>query len=78
MTLEEFKNDYNWQHAFHEAIHGSCKSYNSDDRGPIENVIEVFFSVEGENDGDNWLAIVKMDDGKYCKMSAGCDYTGWD
>lgn len=75
--FENFKDSYDWRHAFYEAVHGE---YGPDGGGlgPIEKVVEVIASVDGENDGDDWLAIVKWDDGKYAKMFAGCDYTGWD
>lgn len=58
--------DYNWTNAV------SCASWN-----PAQ-VAEVIASSEGENDGANWLLVVKLADGRYSFLSAGCDYTGWD
>lgn len=43
-----------------------------------EDVAEVLAMEEGENDGANWLMVVKLKDGRYSFLSAGCDYTGWD
>jgi hypothetical protein len=68
-ALEDFKADGDWQNAF-GAKH----------RGPIENVTRVIYAAEGENDEDDWLAVVEWsgDEGRFAVMSAGCDYTGWD
>lgn len=59
-------NDYNWR----EAI--SYASWSSD------QVAEVIASDEGCNDGPNWLLVVRLADGQFSFLSAGCDYTGWD
>lgn len=42
------------------------------------DVQDVIASSEGENDGSNWLAAVKLKDGRFAFVSAGCDYTGFD
>lgn len=78
--LEDFKNDYDWQSAFHEAVHHSCKSYDEKDRGPIEQVVRLIAWAAGENDEADWLAIVEMEreGDRFAVMAAGCDYTGWD
>lgn len=41
-------------------------------------VAEMIASSEGQNGGDNWLLVVKLADGRYSFLSAGCDFTGWD
>lgn len=43
-----------------------------------EDVEEVYYSIEGENDGDDWVIAGKLKDGRFFGMRAGCDYTGWD
>lgn len=43
-----------------------------------KDVEEVIASSEGYNDGDSWIALCKLKDGKYGATEAGCDYTGWD
>lgn len=43
-----------------------------------EDIAEVIAADGGCNDGDNWVAIFKLHDGRYAYLSAGCDYTGWD
>ena len=85
--LISFKDNYDWQHAFYEAANGDCKSY--DEIGPIQHVEEVIACDEGENDGAEWIAIVKLvpetslhknitENGPFAIIVAGCDYTGWD
>ena len=43
-----------------------------------DDIVEVIAADEGERDGANWIAILKLKNGLYIFMSAGCDYTGWD
>lgn len=83
MTVEELKADSDWQHAFDEAFgHGYRCQYIEDDPldppNPIEQVAEVIASADGENDGPDWVGIFRMTDGRFAKVFAGCDYTGWD
>lgn len=65
MLLDKFKSDSDWQEAFSLA------------GGNLNRVQEVIASDEGANDGPDWIAIVRMDDGQFAKVFAGCDYTGW-
>lgn len=43
-----------------------------------EDVQEVLAASEGYNDGPDWIAVVRLKDGQYASVVAGCDYTGWD
>lgn len=45
------------------------------DRRDIQQLIAY---AEGERDRLRWLALMKLWDGRYAFLSAGCDYTGWD
>jgi len=63
--LEIFK-DYDWEEAMQYA------SWSPDQVG------EIIAAENGENDGCNWIMVVKLKDGRYSFLSAGCDYTGWD
>jgi hypothetical protein len=80
--LAAFKADYDWQAAFHEAVTGSYESFYDGlpDGHAIHNVTKVHHSIEGENDGENWTAIVDWagPEGAVATVDAGCDYTGWD
>lgn len=58
--------DYDWEEAF---------EYAEFDR---EDVAEIIYLIEGENDGDEWCGVFKLNNGKYGTLHAGCDYTGWD
>lgn len=45
---------------------------------PVEDVAEVVRTYDGCPDEENWLVVLKMKDGRWCFVEAGCDYTGWD
>lgn len=66
LTLAEMRESYDWQEAFKYA------SFTMDE---VESVVA---SSEGENDGQNWLAVFNLKDGRFAYLEAGCDYTGWD
>ena len=81
MNIEEFKDDYDWRHAFHEASTGGYGgSFDKSEPHIIDNVTEVLYSAAGENDGPEWLAVVAWsgEEGRFAVIAAGCDYTGWD
>lgn len=42
-----------------------------------EDVAEIIAMVDGENDGENWVGVFKLNDYRYVCIRAGCDYTGW-
>lgn len=41
----------------------------------IENVIAY---DDGFNDGDSWVLVAELKDGRFGYVDAWCDYTGWD
>lgn len=41
----------------------------------VKTVLDV---VLGENDGADWLWLVRLEDGRMAFVWGGCDYTGWD
>lgn len=57
-----------WKYALNEASGGKVSS---------ADIAETLFASEGCNDESNWLAIVRMIDGRFAFINAGCDYTGW-
>ena len=60
---------------------GYCLSYQEDEQPSdqlIDQIETIFHAAEGERDGDDWVCLVQLKDGRVCKMFAGCDYTGWD
>ncbi len=42
-----------------------------------EDVVEIKHMEEGENDGADWIIVVRLADGRWGYVEAGCDYTGW-
>jgi hypothetical protein len=78
-TLEEMLQSYDWREAFAYAspmpvagYKGHTEPFTRDD------VAEVLASAEGENEGPDWIAIFRLNDGRFAFLAAGCDYTGWD
>lgn len=37
----------------------------------------VLFTMDGDNDGPDWLLLCSLKTGGYGFVAAGCDYTGW-
>lgn len=50
--------------------------YNSDHHE--SPVAEVLHEITGENDGNDWHWLVKLENGRFAYAWGGCDYTGWD
>jgi hypothetical protein len=65
MILERI-DDYDWEQAFGFAPFTR------------EEVAEVIAAEDGQNDGDSWVGIFRLRDGRIGYLKAGCDYTGWD
>lgn len=42
------------------------------------DIAYVVRADEGENDGPHWIAVMRLRDGRWAFLSAGCDFTGWD
>lgn len=81
ITPAEMLDDYDWSCAFYEAVHHCHMPYSERiHNNPVTKVTDVHYAVEGENEGDDWLAVVGWsgEEGPFAVMSAGCDYTGWD
>jgi hypothetical protein len=43
-----------------------------------DDVAEIFALIEGENDEKEWIGVLRLNDGRFACLAAGCDYTGWD
>jgi hypothetical protein len=81
MTADELRADHDFWCAFHQAQHDTFGSMYSKIDGRnyvIDHVVDVVAYSDGMNDERYWLALCKLDDGRYIKMFAGCDYPGWD
>ena len=69
-TLEQMRESYDWNTDI--GVMSYAKEFKLDD------VAEVIASHEGEGDGEDWIGVFKLKNGKYGLVIAGCDYTGWD
>lgn len=41
------------------------------------DVAEIIAKDDGERDENDWLILVRLHDGRFGYIAAGCDYTGW-
>jgi len=81
MTKEELLESYDWEHAFYEANQrrDAVGEYPPSSAGfTREDVADILYSDEGENDGAPWIGVFRLNDGRFLYVTAGCDYTGWD
>jgi hypothetical protein len=73
--------DGDWSNVFEYASDehvGACLGFKGSVQGfGLDDVAYVIAAEEGENDGANWITVVRLQDGRYAFVSAGCDYTGW-
>jgi hypothetical protein len=85
-------NTYDWQEAFGAAMGTEAEACEQTRRnarpalgfqGDVSpfcraDVADVIAHVDGENDGADWVCVVRLGDGRFAVVRAGCDYTGWD
>lgn len=90
-ALEQIQNSYDWREAFGYAgepetcaarYNGGPDVQSMDDAAStpfdLSDVAHIEHHAEGENDGPSWIAVGRLNDGRFFYLSAGCDYTGWD
>ncbi len=78
MTLDELKNNYDWNEAFAYGKNVRVAHQCTTDTFGIYDVAEVLALSEGENDGISWMMAGRLNDGRFFFLDAWCDYTGWD
>jgi len=91
MDLAAFKQDYDWREVLGYAgkdenwATGNANGPSAVGDNPpsaeafgMEDVAEVIAADPGENDGANWVCVLRLVDGRFAYIEAGCDYTGWD
>ncbi len=80
---------YDWKEAFKYARPKVCEA--GHDHGPRQtigsdvsidpfyrnDVAEIISMQEGEKDGESWIAVFCLKDGRFASLRASCDYTGW-
>jgi hypothetical protein len=65
MEIQELKEEYgDWHYVM---------QYGPD----VEEVAEVVRFHDGERDYESWYLVLRMKDGRWCHVTAWCDYTGW-
>lgn len=84
ITMEELNNSYDWSEVFGEGGGGNCNgevdSLDGTATDPVlrSDVVEIIAAVNGENDGDSWIGVFRLRDGRFLAAEGSCDYTGWD
>lgn len=87
ITIEELARDSDWAEVFGEGSGGNTDRSTEPvppgsnvDREPASrtDVIEVIAAVNGENEGQEWIGVFLLRDGRYLVAEGSCDYTGWD
>jgi len=43
-----------------------------------EDVVKIYYQVNGVADEEDWVVCGKLKDDRYFVARGGCDYTGWD
>jgi len=75
---------YDWEEVFGEGTGGNCtQDVESLDGTPAHSatradVVEIIAAVNGVNDGEEWIGVFRLRDGRFLAAVAECDYTGWD
>lgn len=74
----EWREDYDWKEAF--VFTSNIRTATGCDKASfdIDDVQDVIAADCGENDGDSWMMVGKLKDGRFFFLDAWCDYTGWD
>lgn len=87
IDLPDLLNSYDWEEVFGEGSGGNCDGTIQvvPPGAPVDSsgvsramVAEVIATVNGENDGEQWVGLFLLNDGRYLVAEGGCDYTGWD
>jgi hypothetical protein len=76
--MDERLDDYDWKEAF-EVSNPPTESMDGAGRNVVlrEDVVEIIAMDNGYNDGDPWLMVGELKDGRFFYIDAWCDYTGW-
>jgi hypothetical protein len=72
---------YNYGYSYesiHRPIVVETPEEQADGSGFPHNIKEYYWVQEGENDGDEWIALGKLENGAFFYFTASCDYTGFD
>jgi len=87
INIEELNNSYDWAQVFADENDGNVSKDTTEvppgsdvNTSPASrsDVKEIIAAVNGENDGEEWIGVFLLNDGRYLIAQGGCDYTGWD
>ena len=66
-NLKELMEAYDWE---------SVMKY-ADGKFTFQDIERVIYTVDGDNEGPDWMGIFALKNGSFGVVHAGCDYTGW-
>jgi hypothetical protein len=87
INIEELNNSYDWAQVFADENDGNVSKDTTEvppgsdvNTSPASrsDVKEIIAAVNGENDGEEWIGVFLLNDGRYLIAQGGCCYTGWD
>lgn len=78
VKVSNIADSYDWIEAFKYSNGKNVDEGGKDYSFDIADIKDILALEEGENDGANWIIYVKLKNGLYGFLAAGCDYTGWD
>jgi hypothetical protein len=80
MNIEDIKNNYPWKQVFEFSDGTNLDEFSEPSNFPfqMEDVAEILNIEDGQNDGQSWIILVKLNNGLYGFLTAWCDYTGFD
>lgn len=80
-TIPEPFQDWDWEEVFKYAAQPRVAGSGPHDPDALgfsrEDVKQVISYDNGENDLEDWVALMQLWDGRFAYIEAGCDYTGW-
>lgn len=66
--LKQLMDAYDWEHIMAEYAAPKFS---------FQDLERVIYTVDGDNDGPDWMGIFALKNGSFGVVHAGCDYTGW-
>jgi len=76
------EDDYDWTEVFGQGDGGNCTQDVESLDGThtevcrIKDIDTIIALVNGENDGDEWIGVFLLRDGRYLAAVGACDLTG--
>lgn len=77
LSQDNYNSGYSYEE-IHKPIVVETPEEQADGSGFPHNIKEYFWVQEGENDGDEWIALGQLENNAFFYFTGSCDYTGFD